>query len=178
MQRFESVDWGELTWKQTGLGARHFELRAGEELVGVMYWPRLLSQRAVAGCAVGKWHIERVGLLRQRTVVSEADSGREVASFEPGWLGDGDLTLADGQVLRWRCTDCLSHAWALTGERGQAVLEVKTWLHWFKYRADVVLHAALDSRPDLPLLIFVTWYLGFMHIQDVAAVVATTAACT
>ncbi len=178
MKRLEAVDYQQLLWKQMGFGARHFELVAGDDLVAAIYWPKLLSQRAVAECAAGKWHADRIGFLRQRTVVTDAASGIEVASFKPNWLGDGDLVLSDGRAFQWYRTKCLlNYAWALVDAGNRAVLEVKTWRHWFKYRADVVLHVEPGARPELPLLLLTTWYLGFMQMQDVAAVVAATCVC-
>jgi hypothetical protein len=178
MKKLEAVGWQRLLWKQTKFGAYDFELRAGEDLVGVLYWPKFLSERAVAECAAGKWRVDRVGFFRRRTVVTEADSGLEVASFEAGWLGDGDLVLSDGRAFQWYRTKAfLNNAWALADESGNAVLEVKTWMHWFKYRADVALHVEPGARPELPLLVLTAWYLGFMQMQDAAAVVAATCVC-
>jgi hypothetical protein len=174
MQRLEAVDHQQLLWKQMGFGARDFELRSGDDLVGVLYWPKLLSDRAVAECAGGKWHIERVGFFRHRTVVVDIDSGLEVASFEPDWLGDGDLALADGRAFQWYKTKALRNSWALVDKDGYLVLEVHEGMAWFKHEADVVLHVDPGSSPGLPFLVLVSWYLGFTKIQDTAAAVAAT----
>jgi hypothetical protein len=167
----------QLMWKQTGLGARDFRLCAGDDLVGELYWPKLLSDCAVARCAAGKWHIDRVGFFRQRTVVTEVDSGAEVASFESDWLGDGDLVLADGRLFHWYATRALANSWALADEDDNVLLEIHEGTRWFKHEVGVVLHTNVKVCPELPLLIFVSWYLGYTKIQDAAAaVVATTTA--
>jgi hypothetical protein len=176
MKNLASVDLNNLLWKQMGLGARNFELRAGDDLVAVIYWPKLLSDRAVARSAAGIWQIDRLGFFRQRIVVSPAGSDLEIASFEPGWLGDGDLVLTDGRVFQWYRTKALGNAWALADQDDNLLFEVHEGMRWFKHEADVVLHVAVDSMPELLLLILTTWYLAFAYIQDSAAVVAATTA--
>lgn len=176
MKSLESVDHRRLMWKQTKFGAWDFELWSGGDQVGVLYWPKLFSDRAVAKCAAGQWHMDRVGFFRQRVVVTEAGSGVEVASFEPDWLGDGDLVFADGCVFHWYKTKALRHSWALADKDDHIVLEIHAGMRWFKYEVDVVLHVCPGSLPELSLLILAGWYLGFMRIQDTAAAVAITAA--
>jgi hypothetical protein len=174
MQRLAAVDHQQLQWKQTAFGARDFELRSGEGRVGVLYWPKLLSDRAVAECDGGTWYVERIGFFRHRTVVVEAGSGQEVASFEPDWMGDGDLVLADGRVFHWYKTKTLRDSWALVDNGDNLVLEVHEGMRWFKHEADVVLHVHPESSPELPFLVLVSWYLGYTKIQDTAAAVAAT----
>jgi hypothetical protein len=176
MQRFESVDLGRLMWKQTRFGARDFELWSGDDAVGVLYWPKLLSQRAVAECANGKWIIDRVGFLRQRVVVTEANSSAEVASFEPDWLGDGELVLSDGRLFHWYKTKAFRNHWARADEGDNILLEIREWMRWFKHQADVIPHVHPKSLPDFSVLILASWYLGYMRIQDTAAAVAATVA--
>jgi hypothetical protein len=64
----------------------------------------------------------------------------------------------------------------MADENDELVFEIKEWMHWFKHRADIVMRVGSITRPDLPLLIFLSWYLAFMQMQDAAAVVAATAA--
>lgn len=175
IKKLDSVDRNQLMWKQTAWGARDFELWSNEDLVAVLYWPKLLSDRAVAECAVGRWYVDRPGFFRRRTVVTEAESGVEVASFEAGWLGDGDLVLADGRVFHWFKTKAFRNFWALTGQDDALLIEIHAGLNWFKYEADVLLQRGAESLPELCLLIAATWYLGYMYIQDSAAAAAATA---
>jgi hypothetical protein len=176
MKNIKSVDYHQLMWKQTRWGGRYFELLSGEDIIGVLYWPKWLSDRAVVKSGDGKWVIDRVGFFRDRVVVTEVDSGAEVASFEMGWLGDGDVTLANGKVYKWFRTGILSNNWVLEDENGDLVLEIKEWMHWFKHRAQIVLRVGSITRPELPLLIYMSWYLAYMQMQDAAAVVAATTA--
>lgn len=175
MKSLESADRSQLILKQTKCGARDFELYSGDDLVGILYWPKWLSDRAVAECADGKWLIDRVGFFRHRVAVTDAGSGMQIASLDFGWLRDGDLTLTNGRVFRWYRTRAFRNFWALADENNQVLFEIQAGMHWFKYEADVVLHIHAESLPDLPLLILTGWYLGYVTIQDTAAAVA---ACT
>ncbi len=175
MQRLERVDCGKLIWKETGWGSRDFELWSGEDLVAVLYWPKWLSDRAVAECAAGKWYFDRVGFFRQLYVVTDANSGAEVACFEPDWLGDGDLVLATGRVFHWCQTKMLCNSWALADEEENAVLEIHESMRWFKHEAEVVPHVQAGSWPELMLLILVSWYLAYNRLTDTAAAVAVCA---
>lgn len=171
-----AIDTHNLLWKQMGLGARNFELRAGDELVARLTWPKLLSDRAVAECAAGTWHIDREGFFRLRTVVTQPGSELEIAGFEPDWLGDGDLVLADGRAFQWYRTKALGNSWALADPDERLLFEVHQGTRWFKHEADVELHVAVDALPELPLLILTTCYLGFSQLQDAAGAVAATCA--
>jgi hypothetical protein len=176
MKNIKSVDYHQLQWKQTGWGVRYFKLHSGDELVGVLRWPKWLSDLAVAECGDGKWVIDRVGFFRDRVVVTDAGTGKEVANVEFGWLGDGDVTLSNGRVYSWYRSGILSNNWILADENDELLFETKEWLHWFKHRADIVLRVGTIMRPELPLLIYLVWYLAFMQMQDAAAVVAATSA--
>lgn len=176
MKSIQSVDYHQLLWKQTNWGGRYFELLSGDDVVGVLYWPKWLSDHAVVESGDGKWVIDRVGFFRDRVVVTDVHSGSKVAKFEIGWLGDGEVVLANGRVYNWYRTGILSNNWTLADENDDLVFEVKEWMHWFKHRAQIVLRVGSITRPELPLLIYLGWYLAFMQMQDAAAVVAVTAA--
>jgi hypothetical protein len=178
MKELASVDRRILMWRQTRFGARDFELRSGDDLVATMYWPKWLSECAVAEDAENKWCLDRLGLFRRRVVITEADSGVEVASFEPDWRGDGELYSTHGEIYHWYRTKAFRNFWALADGGENVILEVQAGTRRFKYEADVVLPVRSEALPGLSLLIVTTWYLGYMQIQDAAAAAATIAATT
>jgi hypothetical protein len=177
MERLDASTMHSLMLKQTRFGARDFELYAGDDLVGVLYWPKLLSEQAVADTASGRWHIDRLGFFRDRVAVTEAESGEEIARLAFDMWGDGDLMLTDGRVFRWYKTKAfLRNAWALTEEDDTLVLEMEAGMRWFKHQAYV------DPRPEahalrpLALWILVCWYLGYAKMQDAAGAAAAVSA--
>ena len=175
MQGLRSVDYRLLMWKQVAFGAREFELCAGDDLVGRLYWPKWLSERAVARCSDGKWLIDRVGFFRDKVVVTDIDSRVRVGSFVPNWLGDGKLSLVNGRLYRWYRTKALSNSWAFGDKNDVVLIEIHGWMRCFKHEAEVKLRMGVTSLPEISLLILIGWYLAYMNIQDAAAVIA--AAC-
>ena len=174
MQGLRSVDYRQLMWKQVAFGAREFELRAGDDLVGRLYWPKWLSDRAVARCADGVWLIDRLGFFRDKIVVTDMGSRNKVGSFVPNWLGDGRLSLINGRVYQWYKTKAFSNSWAFVDKNDVVLLEIHDWMRCFKHEADVKLRIGAASLPELTLLVLIGWYLVYMYIQDTAAAVAAT----
>lgn len=175
MKGLRSVDHRQLMWKQVAFGAREFELRAGDDLVGKLYWPKWLSDRAVAICADGSWLIDRLGFFRDKVVVTDMGSSTRVGSFIRNWLGDGMLSLVIGREYQWFRTKVFSNSWAFADKNDVVLLEIHDWMRCFKHEAEVKLRIGVTSLPELPLLILIGWYLAYMNIQDAAAAVA--AAC-
>ncbi|MGD8760137.1 MAG: hypothetical protein PVJ07_07770, partial [Anaerolineales bacterium] len=171
MKSIESVDPGKLKWKQTRFAVHEFKLRSGEDLVGEMYWTEWLSDRAVAECADGCWHMDRPDFFRHRVVVREQGTGKDIAIFEKNWFGEGRLIFADGHSYEWFRTKAFWNHWALATAEDEVVFEIRDATRWFKHQADVVLHSAAEVEKELPLLILIGWYLVVMAIQDSAAVV-------
>ena len=174
MKELRSVDYRQLMWKQVAFGARDFELRAGDDLVGRLYWPKWLSDRAVAICADGKWLIDRPGFFRDKVFVTDMGSTNKVGSFIPNWLGDGKLSLVNGRVYQWYKTKAFSNSWAFSDKNDVVLLEIHDWMRCFKHEAEVKLRIGVTSLPELQLLILIGWYLAYMNIQDTAAAVAAT----
>jgi hypothetical protein len=163
--------------KQTRFGARDFELHAGDDLVGVLYWPKLLSDRAVAETASGRWHIDRLGFFRDRVAVTDAGSGEELATLAFDIWGDGDLAMANGRVLHWYRTKAfLRNTWALTDEEDTLLLEMEAGMRWFKYQVFIDPQPEAGNLGELALWVLVCWYLGYVKMQDAAGAVAATSA--
>ncbi len=172
MRGLRSVDYRQLMWKQVAFGAREFELYAGEDLVGRLYWPKWLSDRAVAKCADGVWIIDRLGFFRDKVVVTDMGSRIRVGIFLPNWLGDGKLSLANGREYQWYKTKAFCNSWAFADRNDVVLLEIHDWMRCFKHEAEVKLRIGTASVPEVTLLILIGWYLAYMNIQDAAAAAA------
>jgi len=178
MQRLKSVDYTQLMWKQTGFGVREFELWSGEDLVGVLYWPKWLSDLAVAECGDGRWTLDRTGFFRDRAVAVKSETGEELASVTFGWMGDCDLTLSSSRKYQLYRTGFLSNNWTLADENDEIVFKMQEGTRWFKHDAEVQLQVGSIQLKELPLLIFLSWYLAYMHLQDAAAAAAAASAAS
>jgi len=178
LHRLKAVDYNDLMWKQTGFGVREFELYSGDELVGRLYWPKLLSDHAIAECGDGRWVLDRIGFFRDRAVAVEAGTEMEVASVTFSWLGDSELSLSSGRRYELYQTGLLSNNWSLVDENEDVVLEIKEGNRWFKHDGRLELQVGAIMRPELPLLIQLCWYLAYMRTQDAAGAAAAVSAAS
>lgn len=165
----------ELTWKQPKFGADHFKLFSGSVLVGEIYWKKWLSDQAIALYGQYKWILNRDGCLRQRVVARDYESGRQVSSFEIGWMYEGDILFASGRTYHWFRRKAFREVWAISDQEENLVFEIQFGRHWFKQEAIVTL-AGSKTADDVGLLICLAFYLGYCASQDAAAAVAATAA--
>jgi hypothetical protein len=176
MRGLRSVDYRQLMWKQVAFGAREFELRAGDDLVGRLYWPRWLSDQAIAKCADGAWLIDRPGFFRDKVVVTDMSSRNEVGRFVFNWLGDGKLSLVIGREYEWYKTKIFSNSWVFADKNDTVLVEIHDRMRCFNHEAEVKLRIGAASVPEISLLILIGWYLAYMNIQDAAAAVVATCA--
>jgi hypothetical protein len=178
LHKLKSVDYNQLMWKQTGLGVREFELWSGEDLVGVLYWPKWLSDVAIAECGDGTWSLDRIGFFRDRAVAFRTGTEEVLANVTFDWAGDCDLTLSDGRRYQLFRTGFLSNNWTLSDENEDVVYKLREGTRWFKHDAEVDLQVGAIMLKELPLLIFLGWYLVYMHLQDGAAAAAAVSAAS
>ncbi len=178
LHKLKSVDYNQLMWRQTGFGVREFELWSGKDLVGVLYWPKWLSDCAVAECGDGKWTMDRIGFFRDRAIATKVETGEELASVTFDWMGDCELTLSNGRQYQLFKTGFLSNNWTLADEHEEVVFKMREGTRWFKHDAEIDLQVGAIMRQELPLLILLGWYLAYMHLQDAAAAAAAASAAS
>lgn len=167
-----------LCWRQSGLGVRDFELTVDDEFLARLSWPKCLSDRADATCADGRWYFDRLGCFREEVTGRDRATNRELARFVYDLFGDGELRLENGMTFQLFRTKVFREQWALVDEDDVVVLEIDVGTHWFKYVVDVRIAPYEGECAYLPILVIFSWYLVFMRIQDVAAVVAATTAAS
>jgi hypothetical protein len=137
LHRLKSVDYNQLMWMQTGFGVREFELWSGKDLVGVLYWPKWLSDHAVAECGDGRWILDRVGFFRDRGLAIKAGTEEELARVTFDWAGDSELTLSNGRRYQLFRTGFLNNNWTLSDENEGVVYKLREGMRWFKHDAEV-----------------------------------------
>lgn len=167
-----------LQWSQPKWSVDRFELHAGGELLGELYWTKCMSDQAIARCSKSSWVLDRRGFFRDRVVVLKSDSQALAASFQFDWLMDGELLVANGRSFRWSRTKLLEPAWTLIDEAGTAIFEIQLRFMWFKHEATIRLWADQRTTPGLDLLLSMGMYLAMITMQDeTVAVAAATTAC-
>jgi hypothetical protein len=176
MQSIRTADGGELVWQQPQALRQEYELRAGDDILATVRWQKHAGTLALAATADGRWTFKRQGFWRPRVTARAAGSDVDIATFEAAWNGGGTLALEDAEYVRWAAGNFWQSQWAWLDADGAPLVSFHNRQHLLKSGARVDLAPSAASRPDLPLLVTLGWYLLVLHAQDVAATTAVTAA--
>jgi hypothetical protein len=160
---------GEVHWSRVKGKGPMFELRASDEPAARLRWIKRWGSLAEAEVAEGRWTFKRAGFLRPRVTVRREGSEVDAAVHEPGWSGNGTLTLAGGRTLRWVSTSFWGSHWEFRdpGDSPLVHFHVKSGLRVMG--AAVTVHAAARRMPELPLLLTLGFYLIVLMVNDAAA---------
>lgn len=158
------------SWRPVKDVKKTIEVYAGPDILGTLRQER--GQPAVAETATGRWTIAQ----DKKTITVYDHDGAVVATFVAGKGGEGVLTLASGEVLRWAPTKKGSAERAFYDTTGQRI--VRFWKDWqlFKVEDRGAADPRMASRPEFPLLVVMGRYIGIGMDDDgtIAAVVAAT----
>lgn len=92
----------ELFWRQPSAFKEYYELRAGDEVLATLHWETAWGALATARTAEGAWTFKRsISFWHQHVDVYPLGSEREVATFVPGWTGNGTLTVEGVRTFQW-----------------------------------------------------------------------------
>jgi len=159
----------DLMWTPRNVSGREHELRAGETVLARLVRPSLWRERRIGTAANGSWAFARAGFWCTRVVVTDEQSGAEVASLaRSGWSGKGTLTLPDGREYRWRNGSVWGSKWTWLDTGDQPLMRFKQ-TGAFKVRCTVVIEPAAAGDPHLTLLAMLGWYLMVLARADAAA---------
>jgi len=164
----------ELLWKQPSARREEYELRAGDEVLATLRWPKSWGSLAEAEVAEGRWTFKRVGFWRTRGTLRVAGDEDDIGTFEARWTGNGTLTLASGESYGWESTNLWVRA---TGgpTRAAPSSSASATASLLREEAAVELSPRASALSDLPLLVLYGWYLLVMHNRDAAGATAATA---
>jgi hypothetical protein len=139
-----------------------------------------MSTRVTVESRHGSWTFEEAGILDQRVLVRDRNSGVQVAVHEPKILGDGTLALADGRRLSWQSTNFWATNWRFVDELGHHSVVFTDGVagsglrNIFKSQATVSLDPTGWRPSELMLLMTLGWYLILMRRKKTVVVAATT----
>lgn len=158
-----------LEWQEPVPQEPRFELHSGEEVLATLALEPLCRTLATAKTQEGTWTFEQTGILHSRVHVLEAESGQEIAVFNPGFLGRGVLRFGNGVAFSWR-RESHHGGWSFRGGDGEILVTLKLkpsppdepWPR--RTQAEVHFEAAGQSNPRTPLLAALGWYL--ILLQD------------
>lgn len=147
------------------------EVYAGPDIFGTLRQDR--GQPAVAETTAGRWTFA----TDKKTITAHDADGAVVATFVAGKGGEGVLTLADGEVVRWAPTRQGTAERAFYDAAGRRI--VRFWRDWqlLKVEDRGAADPGMAAHPAFPLLVVLGRYIGLGMDDDggtIAAVVAAT----
>lgn len=154
----------DLTWTQTGILGRDFELRTPADVVATLNWS--WRSEAVGVTAERTWRFECYGLVRKETSVS-SDEPYERLIFRRRWLrAGGSLDLDGSERLSFDRLSWFTGDWAWRAADGAKLVHFPRSARLLSHQSHIALDANARGRSDLPLLLVLGWYLVIQDSRD------------
>jgi len=112
-----------ITWSRIR-HSRNYQISMGTEVLGSLKRPSFWSCEFIAETQGGRWLLRRTGFFRNNAEVVDAETGRQIATFQSDWGGGGTLAFYDGQSFRLASSGWLRPVWTFSSEQGQPVLSM------------------------------------------------------
>jgi hypothetical protein len=158
-----------LHWMGTGAFSREYHLRDKRDLFATLRVGGWLGRRIGAESSEGRWTLRRGGLFGRKVLILEAESDREIAGYEGGWLGRGTLTFADGRTFHWRRLGFWNREWGFMGEDGEPVLRIASERVSLRARARLMVEPSARAVGGLSTMAVLGFYLMLRRRAHVAA---------
>jgi hypothetical protein len=162
-----------MTWVETG--KRTYELRAGNDVVATMTWPKGFGSPGQAETSEGKVTIERTGLLKPRVVLREdvaaaadaeapASQRAPLVSLEVDFGGRGVARTRSERTVQWVPSNMWRTQWGFE-EGGKPLVSFESDSAMkFGHKAKIV---APDTA-DLGALVLLGSAIGVFLTEDAA----------
>lgn len=154
---FEPVRGEALTWRQPHWNRGEYWLESSRGTHLLLYIPGTFirtPRHCPVESAAGSWSIHMGwGIGTHAMPLSDA-KGVELMRHTPGFLGRGQVTLADGSKLSWRRT---WSGFELRDAGDQMLIEQRRSFAWFRAQATITLSDAGRQRADRLPLLALTW---------------------
>ncbi len=181
MRQLTDIMGSDLFWEQPKVSQQNFILRTEGDDIGQLHFSSAFNTSAEATSGDEHWIIKQMGFLADRVRVQSADSEVELASYHPNSIGtSGEILLPTGGKYTWAVTNFLGTRYCISNADG---LDLITYISWtrsrkfsnlFKQQAQIVIAPEAWHINELPILVFLGWYLIIVHRED-AALIASTA---
>ncbi|MEX2115618.1 MAG: hypothetical protein WEB37_01925 [Bacteroidota bacterium] len=138
-----------------------YEVRSGDEVVGTIRFLQILSRRAEAESADGRWIIEDKGFFRQKLSVSRADDQKPVADYVFRAFGQNTIRLSETRILRFK-RDFWKREYSLTTDMNMPLLKLKEYVR-FKGEFEIILDRRAETTEEFPWLFFLVVYIAISN---------------
>jgi hypothetical protein len=163
-----------LNLQQPSVRKKEYELRADNELVGTLHWPKALFSLCVAETADGSWTFNRQGFFNFRVTARVAGSEQDVLIYRPNWTGvNGTIAHIDGREFSLRA-NLWGHRFTLVQKPAQGeeveLLTVKINFRFLRGSADVAIQPKLAQTEDAALLAMFSCYLALTAYEEMSSI--------
>ncbi len=160
-----------VVWVKPSIWRREYHLFVDGEHMATMQFERWFNNVATVDGLGQRWMLNRKGWFRRQIVAEAEESGDVSLPFHYSWTGGGTLYMTDGNVLKFKNSFWGSKSYWQTSNEEALMTFVKR--SWWRSAIDVEVHPMAAAYAELPVLIFLGFYLRTLHDQD-AAVAAST----
>lgn len=157
---------GSLVWKQGAASQRHYELRAGEELVADLDFLKTFGTLARGRAASGTWTFKRTGFMSPIVTARREGESEDCAMYHPNFsASQGQLRLATGELFEFRMAGVWSRSAILVDNERREVFRIHLK---GEFTAGAAVEVRLPETPAMELLLLLTWYVLVLQMQDEA----------
>ncbi len=167
---FAAADLNSVRWVRSTEDRHEYALKAGDATVALMTWERNIGSLAHVNTVGGAWTLKRSGFLNPHFTARETGQSVELARLTIHSRSHL-LEIRGGASYHFRRSGLLVPAWHLTDSQGTKLLEIEPVRQSGRLvGALVAIDAIGRNRPELPLLLAMSWYFVVLAwIEDEAA---------
>lgn len=164
MTPFGSAASGSLVWKQSAATQRHYELRAGDNVVAELDFLKAFGTLARGRAASGAWTFKRTGFLSPIVTARREGESADCALYHPNFsASQGQLRLASGEAFEFRLAGVWTRSAILIDNDRREVFRVHLK---GESGAGATVEVRLPETPGIELLLVLCWYVLVLQMQD------------
>jgi hypothetical protein len=167
---FAAADLNTVRWVRSTEDRHEYTLKAGDATVAVMKWEKHIGSLAHVAIVGDEWTLKRAGFLNPHLTARQSKQNVEVARMTIH-SRTHLLDIRGGASYRFRRTGLLVPAWTLLDSKESKLLEIEPVRQSGRLMGALVSVEALGrTRPELPLLLAMSWYFVVLAwLEDEAA---------
>jgi hypothetical protein len=149
-----------LRWTQPHAFKLKYELKAGNQVIATLLYPRFFDTFATAESADGTWTFQG-GDFRQPTVhIRTAGTDMDLAVFQNNmWRGGGILDLLDGRKYAAHATGYKAGGHVFKTMTNELLVSYRNIEGPFHMSAQVQIHRRAEGLIELPWMVMLGWHL-------------------
>jgi hypothetical protein len=163
----------DLQWTQPHAFTAAYELRSGDDLIGMLTFRSSFGSLATGASADGRWTFKRVGFFSTRVTARADGSDSDLVVFRNNtWTGGGTVELPDGR--HWLATtNFWQTRYEITTSAETPLLTFHQTSGLLHTSSAVNIHEAAADLPELPWLVMLGWHLRILMQHHAAAAAVT-----